>query len=97
HAALGGRWHGVTISRRQMTVGRRLARERNIDAAVTFALCSYDEPLRESYNLSLGVESLIHSAEPRRTIDNLARALRPGGSLVIVDDMPVEASAQWQD
>src|SRR5262249_23319412 len=32
-----------------------------------------------------------HSVDPARTITNLARALRPGGTFIIVDDMPVEA------
>lgn len=97
HAALGGRWHGVTISRRQMTVGRRLARDKGLGSAVFFTLGSYDEPLPGRYSLIVGIESLIHSANPRRTIGNLAQALRPGGSFVIVDDMPVDAAAQWQD
>ena len=57
---------------------------------VSFRLGSYDEPLPRSYNLILGIESLIHSADPRRTIANLAQALRPGGTFIIVDDMPVE-------
>ena len=90
HAGLGGRWHGVTIARRQIAVGRRLARDKNIGTAVTFALGSYDEPQPRRYNLIYGIESLIHSVDPARTIGNLARALRPGGMFVIVDDMPME-------
>jgi SAM-dependent methyltransferase len=89
HEALGGRWHGVTISRRQMAVGRKLAGERNLGPAVSFALGSYDEPQPRSYNLILGIESLIHSVDPARTIGNLAQALRPGGTFIVVDDMPV--------
>ena len=40
------------------------------------------------FDLAIGIESLIHSADPARTIGNLAAALRPGGWLVMVDDMP---------
>jgi SAM-dependent methyltransferase len=90
HEALGGRWHGVTISRRQMAVGRKLASAKNLGPAVSFALGSYDESQPRSYNLILGIESLIHSVDPARTIGNLARALRPGGTFIVVDDMPVE-------
>jgi SAM-dependent methyltransferase len=96
HAALGGRWHGVTISARQFSAGRRLARERNLGAAVTFSLGSYDEPQAGSYNLIYGIESLAHSVDPARTVGNLVRALRPGGAFMIVDDMPVDAvPARW--
>jgi SAM-dependent methyltransferase len=96
HAAIGGRWHGVTISPRQLAVGRKLARQRNVAGAVTFDLGSYDETPTRSYNLIIGIESLIHSADPVRTIGNLAGALRPGGTFVIVDDMPADGGPeQW--
>lgn len=90
-AALGGRWHGVTISSRQRAVGRNVARRRGLDDAVTFARRSYDEPQEASYSLIYGIESLIHSVDPAATVLGLARALRPGGAFVIVDDMPVDA------
>jgi SAM-dependent methyltransferase len=90
HGALGGRWHGVTISRRQCAVGRRAARQNGIADAVTFACGSFDEPQPPGHSLVYGIESLVHSVDPARTIGNLAAALRPGGSFVIVDDMPVD-------
>lgn len=90
HAALGGRWHGVTISRRQYAVARTILRRRDLGGAVTVALQSYDAAPDGSFNLIYGIESLIHSVDPGRTIDNLAGALRPGGHFVIVDDMPVD-------
>jgi SAM-dependent methyltransferase len=90
HAALGGRWHGVTVSRRQYAVARKLLRRRDLGDAVSFALASYDAPLGEGFNLIYGIESLIHSTDPRRTVANLSGALAPGGRFVIVDDMPVD-------
>jgi SAM-dependent methyltransferase len=89
-AALGGRWHGVTVSRRQYDVARKISRRRELGNAVSFALQSYDLPPGDAFNLVYGIESLIHSVDPRRTIANLAGALEPGGRFVIVDDMPVE-------
>ena len=94
HAALGGRWHGVTISSRQFAVGRNLARQQSLAGAVTFTRGSYDELQARTYNLIYGIESLIHSTDPARTIGNLARALRPGGTFIIVDDMPAERSPE---
>ena len=52
---------------------------------------SYDAPLPGRYNAIIGIESLIHTADPAATIGNLAASLDSGGCLVIVDDMPAEA------
>ena len=88
--AVGGRWHGITVSRRQCAVGRKAARGKGVADAVTFARGSYDAPQSHRYNLIYAIESLIHSADPARTISNLAQALRPGGTFIIVDDMPAD-------
>lgn len=91
HKALGGRWHGITINRHQIRIARRNARAMGLDGALTFDLTSYDAPLPRTFNLIYGIESLIHSVDPARTIANLASALRPGGRLIVVDDMPIDA------
>ena len=88
--AIGGRWHGVTLSRHQYSVGRRAARDKGVADAITFARSSYDDPLLQRYNFIYAIESLIHSADPARTITNLAQALRPDGTFIIVDDMPAD-------
>ena len=95
HAGLG-RWHGITISPRQFNVGRDFARqEAAFASAVTFARGSYDElQTPRTYSLIYGMR--IHSVDPARTIGNLARALRPSGTFVIVDDMPADRiPARW--
>jgi SAM-dependent methyltransferase len=89
-AALGGHWHGITISPRQCAVASKAARQKGIATGVTFACGSYDAPQTQGYNLVYGIESLVHSVDPSRTIANLAGALRPGGTFIIVDDMPVD-------
>jgi len=91
HAALGGRWHGITITASQCVVGRKAALRKGVADSVTFANASYDDPLAERFNLVYGIESLIHSPDPAVTIDNLAGALDAGGLFLIVDDMPVDA------
>jgi SAM-dependent methyltransferase len=89
-ATLGGRWHGITISPRQCAVAAKAARQKGLANAVTFSCASYDEPQAQGYGLIYGIESLIHSVDPARTIGNLAGALRPGGTFIIVDDMPAD-------
>jgi SAM-dependent methyltransferase len=87
----GGRWTGVTISQQQWRCATAIAQARGVAGAIDFHLASYDAPLPGRYNVIVGIESLIHTADPMATVGNLAAALDPGGRLVVVDDMPVEA------
>jgi SAM-dependent methyltransferase len=91
HKVHGGRWTGVTISEQQWRAAQGFAKARGVSGAIDFHLMSYDADLPGRYNVIVGIESLIHTADPAATIRNLAGALDPGGRLVIVDDMPVEA------
>lgn len=84
---IGGRYDGLTLSRVQLTVARREARRRGIADVCRFHLRSYDEPLQRDFDAVVAIESLIHSADLERTIPNLASALRPGGTLLVLDDM----------
>jgi hypothetical protein len=45
----------------------------------------------------IAIESLAHSADPSITLANWAAAIRPGGRLVVVDDVPVAALADSDD
>lgn len=89
----GGRWHGITINQRQLRIAQRNATALGLDRTASFALASYDGPLSRSFNVAVGIESLIHSPAPARTIANLAWHLRPQGRLIIVDDMLVDPLA----
>jgi SAM-dependent methyltransferase len=85
---IGGRWLGLTLSAVQARRGAEEAARRGLSDRVRFRTASYDIPLEERFDLVIGIESLIHSPDPARTIATLAGALRPGGHLVMVDDMP---------
>jgi SAM-dependent methyltransferase len=100
-ARAGGSYEGLTLSRVQLDVARREARRRGIDDVCVFHLCSYDEPLEPGFDVVVAIESLIHSRDLMWTVPNLARGLRRGGVLVVLDDMaeahldrarPVEAA-----
>jgi SAM-dependent methyltransferase len=86
---LGGRFHGVTINNTQIRIARRTAKAMGVDQQVSFERGSYDDPLPRKFNLIYGIESMVHSAFPERTIANLSAALQPGGLFIIVDDMPI--------
>ncbi|MCU1451261.1 MAG: Methyltransferase type 12 [Acidimicrobiales bacterium] len=88
-ARAGGRYEGLTLSRVQLDVARREARRRGVEDLCRFHLRSYDEPLVPEYDVVVAIESLIHSRDLMWTVPNLARGLRPGGVLVVLDDMAV--------
>lgn len=85
---LGGDWTGLTLSPVQAARGRAEIARRGLADRVRIEIASYDAPLAARHDLIYGIESLIHSADPPRTVANLAAALAPGGHLVVVDDMP---------
>ncbi len=45
-------------------------------------------------DLVVAIESLAHAPDPAATIARLAARLRPGGRLLLVDDVPLDALAQ---
>ena len=87
---LGGDWTGLTLSAEQQGRGMAAIRAAGLDQRVRIEIASYDAPIVGSFDLIYGIESLIHSADPAATLRNLAGALRPGGVLIVVDDMPAD-------
>ncbi|HVG20579.1 MAG TPA: class I SAM-dependent methyltransferase [Blastocatellia bacterium] len=87
HSRVGGSYDGLTLSRVQLRVARREARRRGIDGDCRFHLQSYDAQIAGTYDAAVAIESLIHSRDLNTTIPNLAKSLRPGGLVVILDDM----------
>jgi len=84
---VGGRYDGLTLSKVQVDVAEHHARERGIADACRFHLLSYDAPLDRTYDAVLAIESLIHAPLLGPTVANLAAGLRPGGLLLVLDDM----------
>jgi cyclopropane fatty-acyl-phospholipid synthase-like methyltransferase len=84
----GGSYDGLTLSRVQWKVACREARRRGLERECRFHLRSYDEPIAETYDAVVSIEALIHSPCFERTVANLVSALRPGGKLVLVEDIP---------
>lgn len=94
---IGGDWLGLTLSAVQARRGAEEAARRGLAARIRFQVGSYDAPLDRRFDLVIGIESMIHSPDPARTVANLAAALRPGGYLAMVDDMPAEGAARTGD
>jgi SAM-dependent methyltransferase len=85
---LGGDWTGLTLSTEQQRRGMAAIAAAGLSDRVRIGIGSYDAPIAGRFDLIYGIESLIHSADPAATVANLARALRPGGWMLVVDDMP---------
>lgn len=83
----GGTYEGITLSPVQADMATVEARRRGISSSCRFRCRSYDEPLAGSYDAVVAIESLIHSRDFSRTVGHLSRLLKPGGRLVMVDDV----------
>jgi SAM-dependent methyltransferase len=88
----GGTWTGLTFSPLQAERARSVAQSRGLVGAVAVHLCAPDEPPSQLFDSVLAVEALLHCRNPGRVMATLARVLRPGGRLVLVENM-VEADA----
>src|SRR6185295_1160534 len=97
HARLGGQYDGLTFSPVQRARAAQEAERRRVAADCRFHVRSYDlslEPIvPDGADLIVAIESLAHSNQPARTIANLAPSLRPGGRLVVTDDVPIDTLA----
>lgn len=79
---------GITLSPVQARLANAEAARRGLADRCRFLVRSYDDPASADFDAVVAIESLIHSADLPRSLTALAGALRPGGRLVIVDDMP---------
>jgi SAM-dependent methyltransferase len=88
----GGWYDGLTISRVQARLAAREARRRGIGDRCRFRLRSYDDPIAERYDAVVSIEALVHSPSFPDTLRNLSRALKPGGKLILAEDIPLDAA-----
>lgn len=78
---------GVTVSRRQVEVAQRLARELGYSDRCSFSLADFQTAdLSLQADAIVAVESFAHSDSADAFLESAARHLRPGGRLLIVDD-----------
>ncbi len=78
---------GVTLSRRELASARAAAEDQGLLARVQFRLGSFDELPVDAYDLVVAVESLKHSANLEVSLRSLLASLKPGGHIVIVEDL----------
>lgn len=91
-ARIGARGVGITLSPAQAAQATAAAAERRVADACRFAVRDYDAPLDDlvpdGVDLVVAIESLAHAPHPAATLAGLAQVVRPGGRMVVVDDVP---------
>lgn len=90
--AIDADFHGVTISEVQAKLARGFVAERGIttisvDEADYTDRNYWERHSRQGYDVAIAVESFIHVDGLLTHLPLLASRLRPGGTLVVVDDM----------
>ncbi len=84
-APLGG--IGVTISPQQADIARRQARLRGLAARCSFIAADFARLMDlPPFHIAFAIESCVHFPEPAGFFTAAARALTPGGRLIVVDD-----------
>jgi SAM-dependent methyltransferase len=81
---------GVSISPAQIRLAERFARGTGrLQGRVRFALADFTELPSElvGFDMAFAIESFVHADPAAAFFRNAAGALRPGGALVIVDDV----------
>lgn len=90
---LAARWPqasfcGVTISAEQVELARKFAAASALDARCEFLRLDFTQPMTlPPADLVIAVESHVHAPDAATFLSAARRHLRPGGVLIVVDDM----------
>jgi len=78
---------GIGVSVAEITQATRNVKAAGYDDRVEICCKSYDNLGKSTFDMVIAVESLKHSFDVKRSIQSLVRALKPGGRMVIVEDL----------
>jgi SAM-dependent methyltransferase len=79
---------GITVSGEQFRLAPR-------GSGATFFQGDFcRDPLPPAIDLAYAIESFVHATDARAFFENVARSLRPGGRLVLVDDFLADRASE---
>ncbi len=79
---------GLTISQTQAELATRRAEAAGLQDRCTFLCGDFtDPPPMEPFDLAFSIEAFVHGPDPARFFASAASLLRPGGRLVLIDDV----------
>lgn len=91
---------GITISPMQARMARRLLARRGLVKQCRIVEGDFLRlPFGRQFDAAFGIESFVHAPDPAALFGEAASVLRPGGLLVVCDDLltPAGVAAQGQD
>lgn len=77
---------GISLSEKEVELANSIAQKRGLENRVNFKVQSFDNPIGEKYDLIIAVESIKHTLNLKKALQNLNESLKIGGSIVIVED-----------
>jgi SAM-dependent methyltransferase len=93
----GGDYTGVTLSGAQASIAGSAIAAAGRARDVRVRVGSYDNPPDGPFDVVMAIESLVHSADPAKSVRALVAQLAPGGRFVVVDDMPSRDADRVRD
>lgn len=97
-ATRAGTFVGLTLSGYQTQRATGEAKRLGLHGACTFKTQSFDDAVDGSaerlFDVVVSVETLFHAPDLLRTLSGLASTVRPGGAIVLVEDMAVDVGVK---
>lgn len=84
---------GISISPAEINSAMQNNKSDTKGRKPTFQLCSFDNLEEQKYELIIAVESIKHCTDLNNTINCLTHALKPGGKLLVVEDLAEESAS----
>lgn len=88
---------GVTLSSAQATMGREFAADRGLAGRLDIACGDFLAPPADPVDLAVAIESHVHAPAAADFLAAARLHLRPGGHLVLVDDMLARPEARMTE
>ena len=77
---------GISLSDAEIEKANLFAKNKSSFSKVNFKQQSFDDLVANRYDFIMAIESVKHTLDIDKTIDSLKNALKPNGTLIIVDD-----------